>query len=55
MHEDADGAGLYGAASGRTVELLGINHAECVGGKVLREWVLLDEVALWMQVLTARA
>jgi predicted ester cyclase len=55
VHEDTDGTGLLGAATGRAVEILGINHAECVGGKVLREWVLLDEVALWMQVLTARA
>ena len=23
----------------------------CRDGKVLREWVLLDDVALWMQVL----
>ena len=41
----------FGAATGRKVEILGINHAEIVGGRVLREWVLIDEVALWMQVL----
>jgi len=47
--------GLYGPASGRNVEIMGINHAEIVNGRVLREWVLVDEVALWMQVLTAQA
>ncbi len=47
--------GLYGPASGRMVELMGINHAEFVNQKVLREWVLIDDVALWMQVLTAQA
>lgn len=47
--------GLYGPASGRSVEIMGINHAEVVNGQVLREWVLIDEVALWMQVLTAQA
>ena len=47
--------GLYGPASGRSVEIMGINHAEVVNGQVLREWVLVDEVALWMQVLTAQA
>ena len=41
----------FGAATGRNVEIMGINHAEIAGGKVLREWVLIDEVALWMQVL----
>ena len=41
----------FGHATGRSVEIMGINHAEIVGGKILREWVLIDEVALWMQVL----
>ncbi len=41
----------FGAATERSVEIMGINHAEIFGGKVLREWVLVDEVALWMQVL----
>lgn len=45
------GDGMFGAATGKPVELMGINHVEFVEGKVLREWVLLDEVALWMQVL----
>ena len=46
-------SGLFGPASGRSVEIMGINHVEVAGGKVLREWVLIDEVALWMQVLSA--
>jgi predicted ester cyclase len=41
----------FGEPSGRSVEIMGINHAEIADGKVLREWVLIDEVALWMQVL----
>lgn len=49
------GDGMFGAASGQPVEIMGINHVELVGGKVLREWVLVDEVALWMQVLRAQA
>lgn len=56
LHDDSGpGAGRYGAATGRRVEVMGINHAEVVRGKVLREWVLVDDVALWMQVLTAQA
>ncbi len=45
------GAGRYGAPSGRSVDILGIQHAEFENGKVVREWVLIDDVAVWMQVL----
>jgi predicted ester cyclase len=45
------GAGRYGAPTGRAVEILGIQHAEIEHGKVVREWVLIDDVAVWMQVL----
>ncbi len=41
----------FGTASHRTVEIMGINHVELVNGAIQREWVLIDEVALWMQVL----
>ena len=41
----------YGAPTGRPVEVLGIVHAEFVRGRVIREWVLIDDVAIWMQVL----
>ena len=45
------GGGRYGEATGRSVELLGITHAEIEGGRVVREWHLIDDVAVWMQVL----
>lgn len=45
----------YGPATGRHVELMGINHVELVNGKVVREWVLIDDVAVWMQVLLPNA
>ena len=48
------GAGRFGEPSGRTVEVLGISHAELEQGRVVREWVLIDDVALWMQVLSAK-
>jgi predicted ester cyclase len=47
--------GRYGAATGHAVEVLGISHAELVGGLVVREWVLIDDVAVWMQVLAKPA
>ena len=47
------GHGRYGAPTGRPVEILGITHAEVDHrtGRILREWLLLDDVALWMQLL----
>ena len=45
------GPGRYGAATDKPVEILGITHAEIFRGRILREWVLVDEVALWMQLL----
>ena len=46
---------LFGRPTGRAVEVLGIVHAEFYQGRVIREWVLLDEVALWMQILSPQA
>ena len=44
-------AGRYGAPSGQPVEVLGISHADFEHGRIVREWVLMDDVAIWMQVL----
>ena len=49
------GAGIFGTATGKPVEIMGINHVEFFRGRVLREWVLVDEIALWMQVLDTEA
>ena len=48
------GGGRFGAATNQPVEILGITHAEVdhARGRILREWVLIDEVALWMQILS---
>ena len=48
------GSGRFGAATNQAVEILGITHAEVdhARGRILREWVLIDEVALWMQILS---
>lgn len=45
------GKGRFGSPSGRAVEILGISHAEFINGRIVREWVLMDDVALWMQIL----
>ena len=41
----------FGDATERRVEIMGMNHIDIADGKILREWVLIDEVALWMQLL----
>lgn len=46
-----DGAGRFGPPTGKPVQILGICHAEIENRRVLREWVLIDEIALWMQLL----
>jgi predicted ester cyclase len=43
--------GVWGQPTGKAVEILGICHADVEAGRVLREWVLIDEVATWMQML----
>ena len=48
------GAGRYGPATGRPMEVMGISHAEVDGGHVVREWHLIDDVAIWMQLLDPR-
>ncbi len=45
----------YEQSSKRTVEVMGIVHAEFIHGRVVREWVLIDDVAIWMQILTPQA
>jgi hypothetical protein len=49
------GQGKFGASQGNSLDILGINHAGFVKvngqWQVHREWVLIDEVAVWMQVL----
>jgi hypothetical protein len=49
------GQAKFGASKGKQLDILGINHAEFVNihgqWQVHREWVLIDEVAVWMQVL----
>ena len=48
-----NGPGRYGAPTGRPVELLAISHADIEHGRTVREWLLIDDVAVWMQILTA--
>lgn len=44
------GAGRFGAPTGAPIHLMGISHAEFFNGEIIREWILLDELAIWKQI-----
>lgn len=48
-----DGAGLFGPATGADVYVMGITHAEFGPWGLRREWTLIDETAIWKQILLA--
>jgi predicted ester cyclase len=45
-----DGNGRYGVSSGVPLALLGISHFELRKGKIINEWLLLDETAIHAQI-----
>ena len=49
------GDGLYGAPSGAHVQLWGITQHRVVDGRVVREWMLFNELDLMMQIAAARS
>ncbi|KMK67899.1 putative ester cyclase [Puniceibacterium sp. IMCC21224] len=46
-----DGWGSFGRPSGAEVHVMGISHAEFGPSGLRREWTLIDETAIWMQIL----
>ena len=46
-----DGWGRFGAPSGAEVHVMGISHCEFGPDGLLREWVLIDDTAVWKQIL----
>ena len=56
LHGKHSGWGAFGAPSGAEVYVLGISHAEfgpfgSAGGTLRREFTLIDETAIWKQIL----
>lgn len=49
-----EGVGAFGAPSGTYVYVMGITHVEFGPQGVVREWTLLDETAVWKQILLAK-
>jgi predicted ester cyclase len=48
------GGGLYGEPTGREVQLWGITQHQLVGGRIVKEWMLFNELDLMMQIAAAR-
>lgn len=46
-----DGWGSFGAPTGAAVTVMGITHAEFGPRGLRREWTLIDETAVWKQIL----
>ncbi|MEM9565265.1 MAG: ester cyclase [Actinomycetota bacterium] len=46
-----DGWGRYGAPTGAPVHVMGISHAEWGPRGLRREWIMLDDTAIWKQIL----
>ena len=48
------GWGHFGAPTGADVYILGFAHAHVKGSKILKEWIVADEVAIWKQIIAGR-
>jgi hypothetical protein len=46
--------GIYGPATGADVQIWGITQHQIVNGKIVREWMLFNELDLMMQIVAAR-
>ncbi len=45
------GFGHFGPPTGAPVYIMGLSHAEIVDGRVCREWIAIDEVVVWKQIM----
>ncbi len=46
------GWGRFGRPSGAPVYILGMTHAYMVDGRITHEWLCIDDVAIWKQILS---
>jgi len=51
LHGKHDGSGTFGAPTGATVYVMGISHAEFGPWGLRRDYTLIDETAIWKQIL----
>jgi len=48
------GDGLYGEPTERAVQIWGITQHQLIGGRIVKEWMLFNELDLMMQIAAAR-
>jgi predicted ester cyclase len=46
-----DGHGVYGAPTGKPVQVMGISHHHIKDGHYVQEWTVFDEIALMLQLV----
>jgi len=51
FHGTHTGPGWYGVPTGKRVRLIGVTHSEIENNRVVREWLLYDEVAILKQLV----
>ena len=44
------GAGVFGEPSQTPLFILGVTHSEVSNGRILREWMMVDELAIWRRI-----
>ena len=44
------GFGHFGEPTGAPVYVMGLSHAQIVGGRIQQEWMVTDEVVIWKQI-----
>ena len=43
--------GIFGIPTNKDVEIFGISHAEFGKSGIVREFILIDEISIWKQIL----
>ena len=51
LHGTHSGWGAFGEPSGAEVYVMGISHAEYGPRGLRREWIMVDDTAIWKQIL----
>jgi predicted ester cyclase len=51
LHGTHTGFGRFGPPAGAPLDIMGFSHMEIVDGQVRAEWLVVDEVATWTQIL----
>ena len=45
------GFGSFGPPSGAPIFIMGLSHAQMVNDRIVQEWIAIDEVVIWKQII----